>query len=379
MTKRMRRTIIAVAIVLALVCVGLLFALPSVRSRLPVWHKSKLPASYRVVYSDMLSESKGGILTIDEQGGVVSDEHVDGLRDAIMYSYEDGIFVAGGHRGNTHVIVNPDGSHRVFHMLSDPNYSGVMSIEPHDGGVAAVMNGNDSLEDDTYLNLLVVEDADSGVRDRRILKIFATGQASDDESMFIVGHKQTLSTDRYQGKIIRYDYASQHIEERLVDDNLLYGQPVLWNGRLLAVGSDLNGVARQIDVFDTDTLERVGSISVDSGFRSLIGHMDGTVWAVTGSRVCPLTSEPYAIDYSRCLDVPGLSDDQTVTQVISDGDEIVMLARNPSFRKRSLGSTEIGSIISIDINTGKSRQTPVIIPFGRATDSILFMPCAETE
>ena len=51
-----------------------------------------------------------------------------------------------------------------------------MSIEPHNGGVSAVMNGNDSPEDDSYLNLLVIEDSNGKVLEKRILEIYTEDQ-----------------------------------------------------------------------------------------------------------------------------------------------------------------------------------------------------------
>ncbi|MCB5693145.1 hypothetical protein, partial [Fusicatenibacter saccharivorans] len=85
-----------------------------------------------------------------------------------------------------------------------------------------------------------------------------------------VGHELTLSSNRYQGKIIRYNFSTKNIDENVTDDNLLYNQTVLWNGRLLAVGTDLNGSPKQIDVFDANTLGRVASMRVESNFQSLL-------------------------------------------------------------------------------------------------------------
>lgn len=58
--------------------------------------KSDLSAAYKIVYSDMFSSNKGGILTIDEQGSIIHDEPLGDLQNAAEYSYKDGIFIAGG-------------------------------------------------------------------------------------------------------------------------------------------------------------------------------------------------------------------------------------------------------------------------------------------
>ena len=61
------------------------------------------------------------------------------------------------------------------------------------------MNGNDSPEDDSYLNLLVIEDSNGKVLEKRILKIYTEDQVSTDENMFIVGHELTLSSNSISG------------------------------------------------------------------------------------------------------------------------------------------------------------------------------------
>ena len=67
------------------------------------------------------------------------------------------------------------------------------------------------------------------------------------------------------------------ITEKVTDDNLLYNQLVLWNKQLLVVGTDLNGLPEQIDMFDASTLERVASIRLESDFHSLIS-VKGWPW-----------------------------------------------------------------------------------------------------
>ena len=179
---RNRRRIVAMAMSILLVT---LLATYLLLCFLPVssHEKSDLSAAYKIVYSDMFSSNKGGILTIDEQGSIIHDEPLGDLQNAAEYSYKDGIFIAGGRRHNTHLIIGKNSKSKLIHLLSDPNYSGVMSIEPHNGGVSAVMNGNDSPEDDSYLNLLVIEDSNGKVLEKRILKIYTEDQVSTDENI----------------------------------------------------------------------------------------------------------------------------------------------------------------------------------------------------
>lgn len=59
------------------------------------YEKSNLPAAYEIIHSDMFSSNKGGMITIDKQGGIIDNKPLDDLQDAFKYSYEDGVFVAG--------------------------------------------------------------------------------------------------------------------------------------------------------------------------------------------------------------------------------------------------------------------------------------------
>lgn len=247
-----------------------------------------------------------------------------------------------------------------------------MSIEPHNGGIAAVMNGNDSPEHDSYLNLLVVEDSHGKVLEKRVLKIYTEDQVSTDEDMFIVGHELTLSSNRYQGKIIRYNFSTKNIDENVTDDNLLYNQTVLWNGRLLAVGTDLNGSPKQIDVFDANTLGRVVSMRVESNFQSLLS-VGERPWIISSTQACQISDGSYDINHSECLDIPAIKDTQYVAQAIASRDKALILVRDKTMSEAK-GIKTIGSILAIDTKTGDSVITPVHIPSSKSADSILFLP-----
>ncbi len=65
----------------------------------------------------MFSSNKGGILTIDEQGSIIHDEPLGDLQNAAEYSYKDGIFIAGGRRHNTHLIIGKNSKSKLIHLL----------------------------------------------------------------------------------------------------------------------------------------------------------------------------------------------------------------------------------------------------------------------
>ena len=186
--------------------------------------------------------------------------------------------------------------------------------------------------------------------EKRILKIYTEDQVSTDENMFIVGHELTLSSNRYQGKIIRYDFSTGGITEKVTDDNLLYNQLVLWNKQLLVVGTDLNGLPEQIDMFDASTLERVASIRLESDFHSLIS-VKGWPWIIGSTQACPISDNSYDIDRAKCLDIPTIKDTQDVTQAISSQNKAFILIRDKTISEEN-GIKAIGNILAIDTKTG---------------------------
>lgn len=348
------------------------------------YERSEESAAYLVIYSDMFDKGKGGVLSIDRHGGIIDERQEKNLQNVVEYSYEDGVFIAGGRRSNTHAIFETDGSMRIFHLLSNPDYSGVMSIGVHDGDVVAVMNGNDSPEDDAYLNLLVIEDAQGNVKDRHVLKMFAKGQVSTNDSLFIAGEELTLSSNRYQGKIILYDFATHNVMERVFDDNLLYEQPVYAKGKVFAIGFDMNGVSRQVDVFDGADLQRVASVPMSAGAQSLV-TIYGRPWVVADDQACPIDinmavdndANRYAVVEDDCVAIPKPSDTHMVTEAIVDGDELMLLMRDsmaPEVSSDRKGVKQVGVIARVDIATDESQTVPVFIPSNRSGDSILFMP-----
>lgn len=178
--------------------------------------------------------------------------------------------------------------------------------------------------------------------------------------MFIVGHELTLSSNRYQGKIIRYDFSTGGITEKVTDDNLLYNQLVLWNKQLLVVGTDLNGLPEQIDMFDASTLERVASIRLESDFHSLIS-VKGWPWIIGSTQACPISDNSYDIDRAKCLDIPTIKDTQDVTQAISSQNKAFILIRDKTISEEN-GIKAIGNILAIDTKTGDTVLAPVHIP-----------------
>ncbi|WP_052118987.1 hypothetical protein [Bifidobacterium callitrichos] len=127
-----------------------------------------------------------------------------------------------------------------------------------------------------------------------------------------------------------------------------------------------------MDVFDAVTLDRMASVRVESDLQSLLS-VQGRPWVVDSTQVCPISDETYDVDRSECLDIPAIRSTQYVTQAISSQGKVLVLVRDETMSEAK-GVRTIGSILSIDTETGDSVVTPVRIPSGKSTDSILFLP-----
>ena len=125
---------------------------------------------YYIVYSDMLKKS-GELIGIDIDGNITSKKSLK-IQDVSKYDLVDSTFIAGGNRANNHLLIDRQGNINEFNLLDNPNYSGVTTITINGENIVAVMNGN--IADNTYQNLLVIQDKEGNVLEKRIFDIFAS-------------------------------------------------------------------------------------------------------------------------------------------------------------------------------------------------------------
>lgn len=131
---------------------------------------SNKDTAYYIINSDMLKKS-GGLTGLDIDGGITSEEKLK-IQDVTKFSYQDKNFIAGGNRANNNLIIDKDGNIKEFYLLDNPNYSGVTALTSDGENVIAIMNGN--LADNTYNNLLVIQDIEGNVKEKKILDIYSS-------------------------------------------------------------------------------------------------------------------------------------------------------------------------------------------------------------
>lgn len=162
---------------------------------------SNKETAYYIVNSDMLKKS-GGLTGLDINGGITSEKKLK-IQDVTKFSYQDKNFIAGGNRANNNLIIDKDGKAKEFFLLDNPNYSGVTALTSDGENVIAIMNGN--LADNTYKNLLVIQDIEGNVKEKKILDIYASDAIFLGNKIFIVGSFFQADKNLLSSKIISYD------------------------------------------------------------------------------------------------------------------------------------------------------------------------------
>ena len=220
---------------------------------------SNKETAYYIVNSDMIKKS-GGITGLDIDGGITSEEKLK-IQDVALFAYKDKEFLASGHRANNNLIIDKDGKVKEFFLLDNPNYSGVTALTSDGENVIAIMNGN--LSDNTYQNLLVIQDIEGNVKERKILDIYASDAIFSGDKIYIVGSFLEADKDLWSSKIIAYDHRSSEINENIISKDSRYEKGVIIEDKIYCLSANMDNEARIIDVLDKNTLEEVDELEFD--------------------------------------------------------------------------------------------------------------------
>lgn len=193
MKKENRLNLKKIIIIISLIAIiGILFYISKKESY------SNKETAYYIINSDMIKKS-GGLTGIDIDGGITSEERLK-IQDVALFAYKDKEFLASGHRANNNLIIDEDGKVKEFSLLDNPNYSGVTALTSDGENVIAIMNGN--LADNTYQNLLVIQDIEGNVKEKKILDIYASDAIFSGNKIYVVGSFLEADKDLWSSKII---------------------------------------------------------------------------------------------------------------------------------------------------------------------------------
>lgn len=353
------RIIISGILILAIVCFICIFVFT--RNQF-----SSEETAYYLVHSDMLKKF-GGIIGIDIEGNVTSQKALK-IQDVHEYDFVDGIFIAGGQRANNNLKVDQQGNVEEFILLDNPNYSGVMAITQKDENIIAVMNGNRT--DDTYLNLLVIQDQQGNVLEKEIISIFASDMFCTDDIVYIIGSYYNAPKGQWSSKVIRYNLSDATMKENITTKDKDFIEGVLYDGQLYCTLSDANGYTSEIEILDAGSLEKLSVVQFDKDITSLFTYNNG-LYGVFDNVLCKIES-----DYTL-MELCSLPQDTYVSSSVVHDNHVYFLSRN-EIVDRSNGYAELGFIIDYDLVNDKMQSTPVKLP-KKHSDSVVFFPIVEQE
>lgn len=332
--------------------IGLVLLLSSLAGCVQTRKISERETKYFVAYSHIFN--KGGELCgIDKDGNFTSRSKVN-LQDGSKIEFTNGKKIIGGSRANTHLIVNVEGSYDEFHLLDNPNYTGVCAITLDGDLIIASMNGGYS--DGVYVNDLVVQDLSGDVQVEQVVKIFARDIISVDNTIYIVGSMDCAGkSESITGKIISYNLATGEMNEQLYEVQKTIEAVCVLNGNLYCAVYSINGGIREVYVIDTKTLDRIETLEFCEDISGMFSFEDN-LYAGIGNEFCLISSENGTVLDSLYT----LPQDSFITDSAAFNDHIYITTRfnNPDKEKSVFG-------IQIDYNLSDRTftETPIYMDF----------------
>lgn len=322
---------------------------------------SNKETAYYIVNSDMLKKS-GGLTGLDIDGGITSEEKLK-IQDVTKFFYQDKNFIASGHRANNNLIIDKDGKVKEFSLLDNPNYSGVTALTSDGENVIAIMNGN--LADNTYQNLLVIQDIEGNVKEKKILDIYASDAIFSGDKIYIVGSFLQADKDLWSSKIISYDCSNGEINENIISKDSRYEKGVIIEDKIYCQSANMDNEARKIDVLDKNTLKKIDELEFDDLIDGIFAFKED-FYGIIDNKICKIEGD------NEFNVLKPLSNDTFVDSYLINDENLYVYSRteNPTKEK---GKINLGTITKFNLNSGESLETPVLIR-NKNYDNIIFYP-----
>lgn len=322
---------------------------------------SNKDTAYYIINSDMIKKS-GGISGLDIDGKITSQKRLK-IQDVTKFAYKDKDFIASGNRANNNLIIDKYGNIKEFFLLDNPNYSGVNAITSDGENIIAIMNGN--LADNTYKNLLVIQDIEGNVKEKKILDIYASDAIFLGNKIFIVGSFLQANKNLWSSKIIAYDCSNGEINENIISKDSEYKRVVIIGDKIYCLSANMDNEARIIDVLDKNTLEKIDELKFNDLIDGIFAFKE-ELYGIIDNKICKIEDE-------NEFDVlKSLSDETFVDSYIMKDENLYIYSRRESPYKEK-GKIKLGNITRYNLNSGESLETPVLIR-NKNYDNIIFYP-----
>lgn len=310
-------------------------------------HFSNKQTAYYIVHSDMLKKS-GGVIGIDIDGETTGRETL-AIQDVTKFTFQDSYFIASGHRANNNLIIDRNGKIKEFLLLDNPNYSGVNCMTSDGKKIVAVMNGN--LQDNTYKNLLVIQDMEGHVIEKKILDIDAYDVIVEKNKIFIAGSYLQADKNQWSSKIIAYDDGNAEMQENILSKDSDYKKMVVIGDKIYCLSANMENEARNIDILNRNTLGKIGEFTFEKSIDDIF-VWNGELYGVIDNDLSKISEKG-----AETILHP-LPDQTYVSSTIADDEYVYLYSRSETPSKEN-GKMNLGTITRYNMLTGESMQTPV--------------------
>jgi hypothetical protein len=316
---------------------------------------------YYIVHSDMLKKL-GGCVGIDENGNITSRQSLK-IQDISKSDYINSLFIAGGNRSNNHLLIDSQGNLSEFYLLDSPNYSGVTAITIAGENIIAIMNGN--VAENTYQNLLVIQDSQGNLVEEKVIDIFASDILYSDCVVYMIGSYLDLEKNMWSSKVISYSLENSVLKENILGTNQEYREFVLKDENLYCTIADMEGNVKKIEVLNSNTLESVGLMSFQKNISSIFLYND-YLYGVLDNTICKIELD-HTVTELATLPL------RTYTSgALVEGNHLYIFSRNIDV-EYDKGFAKLGFIIDYNFQENQLRETPLNLDVERY-DSIVFVP-----
>lgn len=322
---------------------------------------SQNSTAYYVIHSNMLKKS-GGVTGIDIEGNATFTKSLK-IQDVSEYSVMDNNFIAGGGRANNHLIIDESGNISEFYLLDNPNYSGVTAIAGDKGNLIAVMNGN--VADNTYQNLLVIQDRKHNVLEKEIMDIYAFDMLVKNDIVYIVGAYLNVEENQWSSKIIKYNMKTKEIKEKIMSQDREYKKILVYDDKLYCIARDMNGRSSEIDILNKDSLNKIDTQVWSEEISDFFSYND-FLYYVLNNTLCKVEKN------NDVIELFFLPEDTYVSSSMMRENHIYLFCRKNNIEKEK-GKVDLGVIIDYDVRKNTSQSTPVKLE-DKSRDNVLFFP-----
>ena len=341
----------------AIISLGMVFT--SLVGCAPSQKFSDKETKYYIAYSNIFNNN-GEFCGVDEDGNLTSKRKVN-LRDGSKIEFVNGKKIIGGQRANTHLIVDGEGDYKEFHLLDDPNYSGVCAMTMDGDRIVASMNGG--YLEGVYVNDLVVQNLSGNVEVEQVIEIYGQDIVCHDDTVYVVGLMDHAGDSEYPGKIISYNLTSREMNEQLYDAQKVFESVCVLNGKLYCTVQKVNISIREIYVIDPKTLEKVNILSHNGEIAGLLNYEDNLYCGI-GDKFCLISPEESIILEELCV----LPQDSYITDTAASNGHIYITTR---FNNPDKENSIYGSQIDYDLSTRTYVETPVHLDFDKYSNFVV--------